>query len=65
VQGQLRRHYIEVEIETVCAHCHRPLNFRLDSELRYQVASEGAEPLLFEPSIDWATFTAPNIIHAY
>lgn len=33
--------------------------------MQYQVASEGAEPLLFEPSVDWATFTEPNIIHAY
>jgi hypothetical protein len=36
----------------------------VDSELRYSV-EEDAEPLVFEPHINWETFTEPNIIHAY
>jgi hypothetical protein len=36
----------------------------LDSDLNYQVEGQ-AEPLIFEPHIDWATFTEPNIIQAY
>jgi hypothetical protein len=39
----------------------------IDSDLRYQVseAEAGAEPLVFQPLIDWATFTEPNIIDAF
>ena len=37
----------------------------LDSELRYEVRDTGARPLVFEPDIDWSTFTEPNIINAY
>jgi hypothetical protein len=33
--------------------------------MRYQVHSQGAEPLVFEPHIQWETFTEPTIIHAY
>lgn len=65
VQGQLHRQFLEVEIETVCAHCKRPIEFRLDSEMRYRVHSQGAEPLVFEPHIQWETFTEPTIIQAY
>jgi hypothetical protein len=28
-------------------------------------AEKGAEPLVFEPQVDWETFEAPNIIHDY
>jgi hypothetical protein len=39
----------------------------IDSDLRYHVfgADEGAEPLVFQPLIDWTTFTEPNIIDAF
>ena len=58
---------MSVEIETECAHCGRPLSITIDSDLRYQVqnADEGAEPLVFEPLIDWATFTEDTIIDAF
>jgi hypothetical protein len=36
----------------------------VDSELGYHVNDE-AEPLVFEPHINWETFAEPNIIHAY
>jgi hypothetical protein len=41
------------------------MHITLDSELRYSVNEKGAEPLVFEPHINWETFTEPNIIHAY
>jgi hypothetical protein len=67
VQGRLRDEPLIVEIETECAHCGQPLHLTIDSDLRYQVrgADAGAEPLVFQPLIDWATFTDPNIIHAF
>jgi hypothetical protein len=41
------------------------MRIEIDSELKCRVVEEGAEPLMFEPSINWATFQEPNIIHAY
>jgi hypothetical protein len=41
------------------------MHITVDSELRYRVNEEGAEPLVFQPYINWETFTEPNIIHAY
>ena len=57
---------MSVEIETECAHCGQPLGMMIDSDLRYQVhsADEGAEPLVFQPLIDWATFAEATIIDA-
>ena len=67
VQGSLRKEPLSFEIETECVHCGQPLYLTLDSDLRYQVrdADEGAEPLVFQPLIDWTTFTEPNIIDAF
>jgi hypothetical protein len=41
------------------------MHIEVDSALQYRVMEEGAEPLVFLPQIDWATFTEPNIIDAY
>jgi hypothetical protein len=40
------------------------MRITVDSELRYNV-EEDAELLVFEPHINWETFTEPSIIHAY
>lgn len=37
----------------------------VDSELKHHVDEEGAEPLVFEPQMNWKTFTEPTIIDAY
>jgi hypothetical protein len=34
----------------------------MDSDLKYQVEDKGAYPLVFQPQIDWESFTEPNII---
>jgi hypothetical protein len=65
VQGRLRKEHLSVAIRTECAHCARPMHIVVDSELEYRVDDEGAEPLVFEPHVDWEAFAEPNIIHAY
>lgn len=54
-----------MEVRTECAHCGQPLGMTIDSDLRYRVDQTDAAPLVFEPLIDWTTFTEPNIIHAF
>jgi hypothetical protein len=65
VQGRLRDQNLSVSIESTCGHCERPLHITVSSDMRYQVREAGADPLVFMPDIDWASFTEPNIIHAY
>jgi hypothetical protein len=54
-----------VDIQSECAHCRRPMRLTADSELRFRVHDGGAEPLVFSPQVDWATFEEPNITHAF
>ena len=65
VQARLRKEQMEVEIATSCAHCGRALHILLDDQLRWQVRERDANPQVFLPHIDWATFREPNIINAY
>ena len=65
VQGRLRDRDLEVEIRTVCAHFGDPMVLAVDSELRHRVERGGPNPLVFEPTVDWSTFSEPTIIDGY
>ena len=65
VQGRIRHQPLSVTIETQCVHCAQPIHITLDSELNYRVHEDDAEPLVFEPHVNWAALNAPNIIDAY
>lgn len=65
VQGRLRKERLSVEIETACAHCGQELHITVDSEIEWSVKEQGAQPLLFEPEVDWSRFEGPNIIGRY
>jgi len=66
VQARLRNEQpLEVEIETSCAHCGRALHILVDDQLRVRVRERQANPRVFLPKIDWATFRGANIINDY
>ncbi len=65
VEGRLRERRLSVEIDTACAHCGRSMRIGVASDLTYRVIAGNEQPLLFEPEVDWRTFSEPNIIHAY
>ena len=65
MQGQLRKEHLEADLATECGHCHAPLGFRVTSDLRIDVTTIGANPLVFQPEIDWREFAEPNILDAY
>ena len=65
VQGRLRNESLNALIETRCGHCGQPMRLSLDSQMRYRVHDQGAEPLVFHPEVDWEQFTDPNIIHGF
>jgi hypothetical protein len=62
VQGRLRGTALSVEIETSCTHCGKEIHIRLDSDGACSVKQKEAQILVFEPEVDWTTFTKPNII---
>ncbi len=68
VQGRLRNEGLAIEIETECGCCGQELRIHSvydGNSLMHEVRTEGAEPLVFEPQLDWSRFTEPSIIHAY
>jgi hypothetical protein len=65
VQGQLRQSPLAVEIKTTCAHCGKPMEIFVDSELHWRIAKGGPSPLVFEPNVDWKEFKEPTIIDGY
>lgn len=65
MQGRLRNKYVQAEIQTKCGHCGQKITLDVDSELRWGVRETGPAPLIFEPQVDWSTFTNPTIIDDY
>ncbi len=65
VQGRLREERVEVEAVTTCSQTGREIRLLIDSDMNWQVLSAGADPYVFEPHIDWQSFSAPSIIHDY
>ncbi len=65
VQARLRKQRLDVEIETSCAHCGHALHILVDEQLHWRVREPKANPRVFLPHIDWASFRGPNIINDY
>ena len=65
VQGQLRGETLSATIRSECAHCGQPLTLEIDTELSFQVGEEGAEPLVFVPSVDFEKLEDPSIIDSF
>ena len=53
------------EIATSCAHCGEPIRIEMDSELRYRVREEEADPFVYVPMVDTARIEDPSIIDAF
>jgi hypothetical protein len=65
VQGQLRGEYVSVDVKTECAHCARPIEMTIDSDLGFTVREEGCEPVIFVPQVDLFKVEDENIIDAF
>jgi hypothetical protein len=65
VQGQLRKEYVSIEVETKCSHCDRVMHLTIDSDMRVSVREQDAHPLVFMPDIDWNNFAERTIIDSY
>jgi len=65
VQGQLRQEYLSVIVNTECAHCSRPIEIKIDSDLNYAVKEEGCEPIVFVPDVNLFKLEDESIINAF
>jgi len=65
VQGQLRKEYFSIEVETKCKHCDQVMHITIDSNMQVSVRQSGADPLVFMPDIDWNSFAERTIIDSY
>jgi hypothetical protein len=52
-------------IDTVCAHCSRPLRVEVTGSLRYRVTTPGAAPVISVPLVNFERLKDPSIIHAF
>lgn len=65
MQGHLLEKHLSCTIDTECAHCRRPIQIELDSDLTYRVAGEEAAPLVHVPLVDVHALDEPSIIDAF
>lgn len=62
VQGQLRHESLTITFLSACAHCERPLQLEIGSDLNYRVDPEARGALVFVPMVDFAKVRARSII---
>lgn len=65
MQGRLRGEELSVEIVTQCAHCARPMQLAIDSDMNCQVQEAGCEPIVFVPNVNFGKLEDPSIIDAF
>jgi hypothetical protein len=65
VQGQLRKTALSVTVNTECAHCSRPMELTIDSDLNWRASGEGCDPIVFSPTVDLFNLEADSIIDAF
>ena len=65
MQGRLRGEPLTVRVASECGHCQQPLDIEIDSELRFHVLEEAAEPLVYVPLVDFDKLQDPSIIDAF
>jgi hypothetical protein len=56
---------VSASVRSECAECRAELGFTIDSDLRWRIEIGPRTPLLFEPSIDWASFRGATIVNDY
>jgi hypothetical protein len=56
---------VSVIVRTECAHCSRPMELEIDSDLHFTVKEEGCEPIVFVPHVDLFRIKDESIINAF
>jgi hypothetical protein len=56
---------LTVTVRTECAHCKRPMELTINSDLTYETGDSGSEPMVFIPDVDLLNLDDENIINAF
>ncbi len=56
---------LRVIVNTECAHCSRPMEIKIDSNLTYTVKEEGCQPIVFVPDVNLFKLEDESIINAF
>lgn len=65
VQGRLRNEHMIVRVRSSCAHCGKPIELSIDSDLNCTVHDPDARPLVFVPDVDLLSLREESIINAF
>jgi hypothetical protein len=65
VQGRLRNTALTITINTECAHCGRPMEIEVDSEINVRVKDQGCDPIAFVPDVNLFPLKDKSIINAF
>lgn len=65
VQGRLRQEDVVIQVETECAHCKRPMQMVIDSDMNCRCQETDCRPIIFVPDVDFSRLKDPNIISAF
>ncbi len=52
-------------MKSECAHCNRPMNMEIDSEMNCTSLEEGCNPIVFVPDVKFERLKDPSIIDAF
>jgi hypothetical protein len=52
-------------IETQCGHCQKPIKIEIDSDMNHRVATNGAQPVIYAPTLDFDKLDDPSIIDGF
>jgi hypothetical protein len=63
----LRKTALTITVNTECAHCGRPMEIEIDSEINFHVRDEekGCSPVAFVPDVNVLTLKDKSIINAF
>ncbi len=65
VQGRLRSEVLSVRVKSSCAHCGKPVELTIDSNLDCTVHDPDCRPVVFVPDVDLLALREESIINAF
>lgn len=54
-----------IQVETECAHCKRPMQMEIDSDMNCRCTEPDCRPVIFVPDVDFSRLKDSNIIDAF
>lgn len=57
VEGRLRGEALTATVDSECAHCGQSIKMDVDSDVRSNVKTEGADPVVLIPAVDFSKLT--------